>query len=461
MKASLLAGCAAIALAGFCGSAAADTAPGKFDIKIGGDASFTAGHVSQSNDTNTNQTDFTNRFRLQVTPTAHADNGLEYGANLRIRAWNFNGFVDTDQAYIFVGGNFGRVEAGVTQGPNNQYGVTAPSGFGTGGVIGDWADGPSAFGGSGTWLTNQTTFLEPVFGGGYNNVTNSNWATRINYFTPRFFGQGGGDDAAPTGLMGMLSYAPQNVSVGTGVNRLSYSGTPAQDYCVSGAGAAPANTSLQGCAYSNVIEAGLRYDASFGGVSVAASFGYEHGDANPSSAGAAATKYNDLEAYQLGLQLGYAGFLVGASYLNAGTSGYVKANAAGFDPTSPGLSTTTRLYPSDQSAITAGISYETGPVVVGFNYAHGEDAGNLNAPGGRSADLYSVGATYTLAPGFTTSLEYLHSTTNNEARYGTAGNGTDPFGATSGKTAAPGALGTVGAGSGNADLILWKNVITF
>lgn len=422
MKGYLLAGCAAIALTGVCGAASAQTAPGKFDIKIGGDAYFTAGAVSQNGEKGTSSLDFTDRFRVQVTATAKADNGLEYGANLRIRAWRGDGVVDTDQAYIFADGTFGRAEGGVDQGPNNQYGVTAPSGFGTGGVVGDWAEGPTTAGGAPhTWLTNQNTFLEPLFGGGYDNITNTNWATRIQYFTPRFFGQGGGDDASPSGLMGMLSFAPSNGSVQTDVNRTSTFASQ----CIPSAGA-----TLQGCNYRNIVEAGLRYDGTFSGVSVSGSAGYEHGDGvtAPSAYLAKDVKYNDLSAAQVGLQLGYAGVLVGASYLNAGKSGY---------DTTPGL------HLDDQSSITAGISYETGPVVIGFNYAHGEDAGDIAVAGDRNADLYSVGATYTVAPGLTTSLEYLRSETHNEAGY----------------IADPQGDGT--ANSGNANLFLWKSVVTF
>ncbi|MEI8395264.1 MAG: porin [Rhodospirillaceae bacterium] len=440
MKNSMLAGCAAIAFAGLCGTAAADTAPGKFDIKLGGDASFTAGYVSQNTTPlatdKLSATDFTNRFRLQVTPTAKADNGMEYGANLRVRTWLGNGVVDADQAYVFTGGTFGRIEAGVTPGPNSQYGVAAPSGFGTGGVLGDWSDGPSMVPFTGSWLVNQNGYVGATFGSEFNFITNNNWATKVNYFTPRFFGS---DDK--TGLMGMVSYTPQNLSVGTAVSRtdrIAPTNWLTNDSACGYAPASNGSTALQGCNWKNIIEAGLRYDGTFSGVTVSGSFGYEHGDAPiPTTLGA--TRFNDLDALQVGFQVGYAGFLVGGSYLDAGKSGYTKSATAG----SLGVTRNTTA----QSAFTAGISYETGPVVVGFNYAHGEDAGDMSLRGSRTVDLYSVGATYTLAPGLTTSLEYLRSTSNNQTGFTTTS--TDYIGA-NGKT-----------GSGDADLILWKNVVTF
>ncbi|MEI6557796.1 MAG: porin [Rhodospirillaceae bacterium] len=430
MKKFLLAGCAAAALAAVCGSAsAADSTPGKFDIKIGGDAYFTAGYVHQNRDSaltlNDQNVDFANRARLVITPTATANNGMEYGANLRIRAWNSTGTVDADQAYIFAGGTWGRVEAGLNAGPNNQYGITAPSGFGTGGVMGDWAEGNG-------WLQNQNTFLEAVFGGGFNNVTNTNWATRLNYFTPRLFAQ----EDANTGLLAMVSFAPQNINVGTAVSRTgraTVTGGNGDSVCGYTTAAAP----LQGCGWKNVVEAGLRYDGSFRGVTISSSVGYEHGDAPTPAPGAGIAYFNDLDAFQVGFQVGYAGFLVGGSYLNAGKSGYTKAAVA------PGAGGPVRQRTA-QTTYTGGISYETGPVVVGFNYAHGEDAGQLSLPGSRTADLYSVGATYTLSPGFTTSIEYLRSSTSNQT------------GLTSDYVGGNGL-----AGSGNANLFLWKNMITF
>ena len=465
MKNSLLAGCALVAFAATCGSAIADTAPGKFDIKISGDAYFTAGYVKQSYDAQNaglsgaggTNGDFTNRFRLQITPQATANNGMEYGASLRVRAWRGDGMVDADQAYIFMDGKFGRLELGLNAGVNSQYGVTAPSGFGTGGVVGDWVEGPTNGAGAATWLFNQNTYIAGVFGGEYNSITNNNASTKINYFTPRFFAQ----EEANTGLMGMLSYAPQNLSVNTGVSRSARS---SQGYGVLTGGTNLAlggipnpsdsfcqfsyfsSTSAQGCAWKDVMEAGFRYDGSFSGVTVSGSLGYIHGNAGSVTTGTVLSQgsFYNLSAYQAGLQLGYAGFLVGASYLDAGKSGYQRS---GLVSRGGVASNTAVANTTGQSSVTAGISYETGPVVVGFNYAHGQDAGDLALAGARNANLYSVGATYTLAPGLTTSIEYLRSTTQNQKGFS--------------DTSADYITGNSNWASGNASMFLWKNTVTF
>ena len=407
------------------GAAAGAGVPGKFDIQIGGEAYATAGYVRESYDRangNTGSVDFTNGFRVNVTPTATADNGMEYGASLRIRAYTSSGVMDAQRAYLFADGRYGRWEAGLVAGPNEQYGVTAPTGFGTGGVVGDWSVGTG-------WITSQNTFLEPYFGGGFNSITETGWATRVTYFTPRAFPQG----SPNTGLMAAVSFAPRILSVDTSVNRSPVVvATRHQSYCAATLPSSP----ISGCAYQSVIEPGLRYDGSIGGVGVSASAGYEHSATPRDTTGVV---YHALSAYQAGVTLDYAGLQIGGSYLNAGKSSY--ASNQGY-------------FLEDQIAITAGISYQIGPLTVGFNYGYGQDAGDVTVPGKRTADLYAVGASYVLAPGLTTSIEYMRSLTHNEAGYGS-----DPFGNDAPGT--PASSGGTGYGSSNAHMALWKTLIAF
>ena len=407
------------------GAAVGEGVPGKFDIKIGGDAYATAGYVSENYDRangNTGNVAFANSFRINVTPSATADNGMEYGASLRIRAYLSTGELDAQRAYLFVDGRYGRFEAGLAAGPNEEYGVTAPSGFGTGGVVGDWSTGPG-------WIKSQNTFLEPYFGGGFDSITDTSWATRVTYFTPRAFSQ----EASGSGLMASVAFAPRVLSVGAGVNRSSVvAATQHQSYCAATEPASP----LSGCGYSNVVEPGLRYDGKVAGVGISASAGYEHSAAPRDTTGVV---YHALSAYQAGVLLDYAGFEVGGSWLNAGKSSY--ASNQGY-------------FLDDQIAITAGISYQTGPLTVGFNYAYGQDAGDVTVPGKRTADLYAVGATYVLAPGLSTSIEYMRSLTHNEAGYGA-----DPFGNDAMGT--PTSSGGTGYGSSNAHMALWKTRVAF
>jgi hypothetical protein len=393
MKQYLLAGCAAVALAGISGTAAAQS-PGKFDVNIGGDAWFIGAYSHEGNAPNTRSTEFLNRFRLVITPTAKADNGLQYGARLRIRANRGTAAVDYDRAYVFVSGNFGTFQAGNVASPNYDYYVIAPNGFGTGGIDGDWTNASGA-----GLITGQNTFLEPYFGGGLGVVTEYN-SSKINYFTPRFFGNG----SENSGLMAMASYTPVQNSFGSAVDRARYAGTIGSQNNWGNA--------------ADIAEVGLRYDGEFSGVTVAGSFGYQFGETRSAAVGA---NFHDLDAYQVGLQLGYAGVTVGGSFLDAGKSGYTKAVGNMLE---------------DQYTWTAGISYETGPVIVGFNYQYGHDAGSTTVAGAQTGELWSIGAAYTIAPGLTTGLEYLNSTVKRET-------------------------GVIASPNGDADVVLWKTQVAF
>ncbi len=397
-----------------------------FDIMLKGDAFFTTGYVHQNADVGMQTVEVMNQFRLNVIPTATADNGLTYGARMRLRASLSSGLIDADLAYLFARGSFGTVELGTQFDPNMVYHVIAPSNFGTGGIDGDWAIGSVG------WIQNQLTFLEPYFGGGYTVTTFVKEANRVNYLTPRLFSDGARDK----GLLAWGSYAPANRDVFTAVRRsfvntdavgnhpYGYGKTTAFSNCL-GAGAP------LGCNYRDVYELGWRYDQTLAGIRVSGGASRIAGSTVRINFGTPQSFY-DLTAWQAGLQLGFGGFLIGGSYLNAGRSAYPQQSLA-----------TGRLYQEDQYTWTAGLSYETGPIAIGFNYQSGHDAGDLTVPGARTANLYAVGITYQLAPGLSTALEAMRSTTHNETGFVS-----DP-------------LGFRAVASGNADLFLWKTQVTF
>ncbi len=400
--------------------------PANFDVVIKGDVFFTAGVMSQNTDAGARSVEFMNRFRLTVTPTANADNGLTYGARLRLRASLGTGVIDGDQAYVFAKGAFGLVELGTQLNPNMYYHVIAPSNFGTGGIDGDWAIGDAG------WIQNQLTFMEPYFGGGYTITTFVKSANRIDYITPRLFSEGDPNQ----GLLGAVSYAPANRDVFTGVDRTmlntdsvgnrpyGYGRTRAYSNCLGGG-------KPLGCDYHDVYELSLRDDETVAGVTVSSGVAYLGGTSGQTNFGTLQSFY-DLSAWQAGLQLGYRGVAIGGSFADAGRSAYPRRSAA----TGP-------LYLDDQYTWTAGISYETGPLSVGFNYEFGHDAGDLTVPGARTARLYAVGVTYRLAPGLSTALEAVRSATHTEAGF------------------VNDALGFNRKFSGDANLCLWKTQITF
>lgn len=372
----LAAGCAAVAMMAAAGSASAQS---KFSLEIGGDAWTTAGWVDQSNDVDQRAVEFINRFRLMITPTAKADNGLEYGARVRLRANRGTAQADTDRAFVFMQGKFGRIEAGQVDGPNGQYYVTHPTDAGTGGVDGDFSYFMP-------YTTVQTNF-------GWNTVSGdagpfgSATSTKINYFTPRFFGT---DDE--TGLMGMVSYAPNVEELATGQNTT----VDRNNRTLLAAGSAAPEFNGNG---NDTFEIGLRYDGKYANdLTLGAGLFYIGGSKKDVAVtGGATTRYENLSAWQTGLQLGYKGFKVGGGFLWAGDSAYQKNSGA-----------------EDQFAWTLGAQYEFDKFIVGANYMKAEDAGTLATAGARKQNVFAVGATYLVAPGLDVALEYIHNEINNE-----------------------------------------------
>lgn len=461
MRNYLLAGTSALALTLAAGAANAQTAPGKFDIKLGGDAYFEAGFVGQDKAANTKVNDFANRFRLTVNPVATADNGLTYGIKVRIRA-NYNtGLLDGDQAYIYVSGTFGTVQAGVIAGPSDLTYVAHPQDWQMLGIYDQWRSYMSgSVNTTGNLPASSKYNGNPVgYVSGPGNVTNTGtkaayaWGTystggssgggtsasegvqllrshdidtKLVYYTPRFFGQ-----TPTTGLQGGFSYAPRNgdasdgltTSVLTDVNRSRTS-----------AGGA---TALQRTNFDDVYELTFNYVEKWGPWMLKLGGGYEGGSARSDTAVVGLDgNYKGLESFQVGAQIGFENFILGGGYVYGGDSGYTSAkfvNNAGTTKSSVGGTgfTTTKLV--DQTAWNVGVQYTWAAWVFGVKYLEETDAGNLAVSGDRTLGALTLGTLYTVAPGLRTGLEYTHFSAGSEI---------------------PGA-------SDNGDVVLLRSIVTF
>lgn len=358
MNRYLLAGCAAVALAMGCGAA---NAQAKFEVRIGGDAYFEAGFIDQDNDRNVRDTEFRNRFRLNIVPSAKADNGLEYGGRIRIRANNADRTTDADRSLIFVAGSFGRVELGTRNSFNDDLYYSRPQDYEFLGIY----DSPVLWAGTNTQGGNTPAALlrlsQMSFGylptsttTAINNADGGDVHSRIVYVSPRF-----------SGLQLGAAYSPQANSSATNVNRAENDG------------------SLQ-----DVWEIGANYKGEFSGVTVGASVGYVGGSYENSGV----NSFEDLTGVQAGLQVGYAGFVLGGGYIWYGESGQLK----------------TARFKDDLEVWNVGIQYTTGPIVVGFGFTQGSDPGSINLTGDRTQDYYSLGASYTVAPGLRVQAEYAY-----------------------------------------------------
>jgi len=431
MRNYLLAGTSALALALTAGAANAQTAPGKFDIKLTGDAYVEGGYVSQHLDAGTGGVDFENRFRLQINPVATADNGITYGAVARLRA-NFggttSGLIDGDKAYVYVAGTFGEIRGGVTYGPGDYSigSVAAPIDASLLTLYDQWR---SYTGGSSStnvsavptgYVNTGTNNAHPGTTSGYawgqfNNgaigsnglglLDSHNIDTKLVYYTPRFFG------STPTsGLQGAVSYAPRNgdsasgqLSVNTDVNRSLYT--------------AGGSGSLQRVYFDDAYELNANYNEVFNGWLVKASLGYAGGSAHNDASGGGVNAYHDLESAQFGAQIGYAGFILGGGYVYGGQSGYTEApwvNATGTTKSGTYAAGDVATKLKDQDAWNIGGQYTLGPWIFDVRYLEEEDAGNLAYGGTRTLGAVTGGAQYVVAPGLLVGAEYTHfeATTN-------------------------------------------------
>ncbi len=367
MKRSLAVACAAVALTS--GSAFAQT---KYDVTIGGDAFFQAGFVDQKLDDGLRSTEMRNRFRLVLTPSAKADNGLEYGARLRIRADtgspNTTGGrkLTQDRAYIFAKGGFGTLQAGTINGLSDEYGFIGPNVEGISGS----ADNTDVD------FLNGSRLYDGVIGRSTNfrNQVSGDAASRIIYLTPTF-----------AGFQGGISYMPRNDDSQNSINRQKYSRVidPGQF--------APS--------FQDVVEFGGLYTGAVGPVTLEASAYYETGSPTKEALAGFSNSFKTLNSYNVAANIGFADFKVGAMYRDAGKSGYCKAGCGG----------------SGSKTWIVGANYTMGPVILAINYQNYKDGGDdLLDPGNANMDLYQAGVTYTVAPGFTTGLEYSYFKANNK-----------------------------------------------
>ncbi|QCN95554.1 porin [Azospirillum argentinense] len=360
MKRSLVTGCAAIAIIACSGVASAQT---KFEVKIGGDAFFQGAYVNQDRDQDTRSTEFANRFRVIITPVATADNGLEYGGRVRMRAANNQGApnadspngrtMDADRAFIFVNSGFGTLQAGMINGLSDEFGIIGPN---VEGIAGGPDNNTVEFlGGS------QTYSLLPTTTNNFRALASGDVGTKVIYLTPTI-----------AGIQGAVSYMPRTGDTNTSVNRLQNNG-----------------------GFQDVVEVGGTYTNEFGGFSVAASAFYQFGDAVDEGTGIGATRFEKLSSVHAGLNVGYGDFKIGGSYAYSGDSGYDKA----------------LTVKEKQDIWIVGAQYTTGPFILAANYSQSRSNGtspNTGFVAPVKAELYQAGVTYTIAPGLTTGLEYSY-----------------------------------------------------
>ena len=346
---------AALACLALSAPAAAQSA---FDVTIGGDAYFQGAHVDQKQDSGLRATEFANRFRLVVTPSATADNGLTYGGRVRIVAGNGNPalsstVLENDRAFVFVSGGFGTVQAGMINGLSDEYGIIGPNVEGI-------AGSPDS---NGILFLNGSTTLGalPLAATSLRTLVAYDTGTKVVYITPSF-----------AGLSAAVSYTPRLGDANNTVNRLKRDPL----------GNAPS--------FHDIVEVGAAYLRNADELTIEASAFYQTGQANGQTDSVLSQEFEDLRSVHVGANIGYGPVKVGASYAYSGDSGYAKGLAQS----------------RAQQNLIVGAQYSHGPLLFAANYlrARGNDSATMTTPA--KADIWQGGITWTIAPGLTTGLEY-------------------------------------------------------
>ena len=223
---------------------------------------------------------------IQFRGRTQLDNGLRVGFAVELEAFQTGDQID--KHYIWFEDSWGRLELGATPGAANQLHEYIPTATPGGGV-----DTPDYFHfATPGW---SSAVLWSTAGSDGADVGDAN---KIVYFSPNF-----------SGFTFGLSYTPE-FTPGTAGN-----------FCGSSSGA---STSFGVCTKNNlgdwqhVLEAAVRYEGEFNGVSIAASLGGFFADAERK-----AGVFKDWKRLAAGLSVGFDGFTIGGAvrWTNQGLKG--------------------------------------------------------------------------------------------------------------------------------------------
>lgn len=325
-------------------------------------------------------TDFRNEVEIHLFVNGKAANGLSYGAVVEVQNDGTNGSVlDLDEAYVFVSSpTLGTIRFGEEDSAASIMQVRAPTitGFASDGAfdVGILNNSADRSGGNPSLLT---------------GINDGNDATKIIYLSPQFFGFDFGASYAPNTGEGDRAFLARNVDV------------------LAAAPVAASNTQRDRTNLQNEISAAVRYRGTFGGVGIAAGFGYMQADAPEVTAAGAvidgAARSQDVTAYTIGLSLTAFGLTVGGEY----TWGRYAGAAAGRTALANNADGS-RRDESDHWVL--GATYVIGAFSVGTFYGVANQDNGRTAAGLNIADReqtgWGIGAAYAVAPGLEVFANY-------------------------------------------------------
>lgn len=230
------------------------------------------------------------RVKAEKTFDACQKYGLEINVNTNTSPASSGNANIASKVFIYTEGNFGRVELGANDGPNNTMAFSAPKiAKGTGGIDGDYSNWlPYTVVGSSNEILDDTFILTAALP---YSAYNQPKANKITYYTPTY-----------NGFKGGLSYIRDAKVQGTVYEALSFKGD----------------------GYKNVFEGGISYENKFNEMSLGLSLNGQLGDARDAYINETLIPLNKLGAWEVGGKISYDAFTLAASYGDYDTSGTMK-----------------------------------------------------------------------------------------------------------------------------------------
>ena len=335
----------------------------------------------------------TNYARIYTGLDAMAANGLRYGAAIEIRAnatgsspnnasTGASGYSSSET--LFVRRSFGYIAA-------DNVGLLR---FGQGdGLISLYDNGVTTFqflpGGNLNGGDLQSTFPNNTQIPFANFAVAGNEYTynKLVYMSPQFAGFDFGVSWAPNTTNGF--------GQGTGTTYGTVGGCPyATSTCPNLSSSSNPGDSAR---LTNLVQAGVRYQGKFDALGLLAYGVYQFsGHANYTGARTlTAQTYNGLSFGNVGVAVTYAGFTVGGNWLGGSVNGQGGPKPSG--------------APNEQAWV-AGVTYKTGPLIVGAVAEQIQSQGAAALTGRTQRYEYAIdgGAAYTIAPGIIGFAEYIY-----------------------------------------------------
>ena len=296
--------------------------------------------------------DFRKDTEVHLTGEVALDNGITAGAHMELLGDRADGASTVEESYMYLSSSWGRINFGEEDGIAYLLQVAAPS-------ADDKVDGIRPDVGSFAWDTGAGIvplalgYAQDPFG----------YTNKFTYITPVFNGFQAGVSYTPT-------IGVPNLPI---ISTIGLAGAGLIDQ----AGVAAAQTDDDGDQFDNGWEVAARYEGSFEALDVALGAGYSH--ASQENEAASATFDDDFKMWNVGANVGWGAFGLGAAYMT--TNNGIENDA-------------------DYDSWVAGADYTMGAYKFGISYVNATQENGAGAPD-TEADRWTVGAIYEWGPGMT------------------------------------------------------------